>query len=105
MGTHITVDPVTRIEGHLRIDAEVDGGVVREDWSSGQMAADVQSWLDTPSQNYGWTVIGNETQIQTTKRFGTRENTGSTGGVTGVTGVTGGTGGVTGGVQCLNLFT
>ena len=28
MSTHITVDPVTRIEGHLRIDVEVDNGVV-----------------------------------------------------------------------------
>ena len=26
--THIVVDPVTRIEGHLRIEAEVDGGKV-----------------------------------------------------------------------------
>ena len=25
--SRITIDPVTRIEGHLRIDAEVDGGV------------------------------------------------------------------------------
>ena len=24
--THIVVDPVTRIEGHLRVEAEVDGG-------------------------------------------------------------------------------
>ena len=33
----ITVDPITRIEGHLRIDVEVDGGAVRNSWSSGQM--------------------------------------------------------------------
>ena len=26
--THVVVDPVTRIEGHLRIEAEVDGGKV-----------------------------------------------------------------------------
>uniref|UniRef100_A0A832I2N3 Nickel-dependent hydrogenase large subunit n=1 Tax=Eiseniibacteriota bacterium TaxID=2212470 RepID=A0A832I2N3_UNCEI len=37
MSTRITVDPVTRIEGHLRIDVEVDGGVVRKAWASGQM--------------------------------------------------------------------
>ena len=29
----ITVDPITRIEGHLRIDVEVDGGAVRDSWS------------------------------------------------------------------------
>ncbi len=37
MATRITVDPITRIEGHLRIDAEVDGGKIKKAWSSGQM--------------------------------------------------------------------
>ncbi len=35
--THITVDPITRIEGHLRIDCEVEGGRVTDAWASGQM--------------------------------------------------------------------
>jgi len=33
----IVIDPVTRIEGHLRIDVEVDGGRVQNAWASGQM--------------------------------------------------------------------
>jgi len=33
----ISIDPVTRIEGHLRIDVEVEGGVVKDAWSSGTM--------------------------------------------------------------------
>jgi Ni,Fe-hydrogenase I large subunit len=33
----IVVDPVTRIEGHLRIEAEVDGGKISDAWSSGTM--------------------------------------------------------------------
>jgi len=33
----IVIDPVTRIEGHLRIEAEIDGGVVGEAYSSGTM--------------------------------------------------------------------
>jgi hydrogenase large subunit len=33
----ITLDPITRIEGHLRIDAEVDGDKVTNAWSSAQM--------------------------------------------------------------------
>jgi hydrogenase large subunit len=37
LATRITVDPVTRIEGHLRIDCEVDGGKIVNAWSSGQM--------------------------------------------------------------------
>jgi len=35
----IVVDPVTRIEGHLRIEAQVDGGVVSDAWSSGRCSA------------------------------------------------------------------
>jgi len=30
MGNRITIDLITRIEGHLRIDVEVDGGRVRD---------------------------------------------------------------------------
>ncbi len=37
MGKRITIDPITRIEGHLRIDCEIDGGEVTNAWSSGQM--------------------------------------------------------------------
>ncbi len=33
----ITLDPITRIEGHLRIDAEVSGDKVTNAWSSAQM--------------------------------------------------------------------
>ena len=50
--------------------------------STSGLVADVQSWLNTPAQNYGWIVLGDESRTETTKRFGTRENTGSTGGVT-----------------------
>ncbi len=41
----ITIDPVTRIEGHLRIDVEVDGGAVRNAWASGQMYRGIESIL------------------------------------------------------------
>jgi hydrogenase large subunit len=37
MSKRITIDPVTRIEGHLRIDVEMDEGVVRDAWSIGTM--------------------------------------------------------------------
>jgi Ni,Fe-hydrogenase I large subunit len=33
----VVVDPVTRIEGHLRIEAQVDDGKVSDAWSSGTM--------------------------------------------------------------------
>lgn len=37
MGKRIIVDPITRIEGHLRIEVEVENGKVKDAWSSGQM--------------------------------------------------------------------
>ncbi len=37
MAQIISIDPVTRIEGHLRIDVEVTNGVVTDAWSSGTM--------------------------------------------------------------------
>jgi Ni,Fe-hydrogenase I large subunit len=33
----VVVDPITRIEGHLRIEAQVDGGRITDAWSSGTM--------------------------------------------------------------------
>ncbi|WP_201351958.1 nickel-dependent hydrogenase large subunit [Hydrogenimonas urashimensis] len=38
MGRKIVIDPVTRIEGHLRIEVEIDeNNVVTEAWASGQL--------------------------------------------------------------------
>ena len=37
MGKRIIVDPITRIEGHLRIEVEIEGGKVKDAWSSGQL--------------------------------------------------------------------
>ena len=50
-------------------------GVGQYTWgSTDEMVADVQSWLDDPSTNFGWLLMGNETANQTTKRFDSREN-------------------------------
>jgi hydrogenase large subunit len=37
MSKRITIDPITRIEGHLRIDVEVDDGAVQKAWASSTM--------------------------------------------------------------------
>ena len=37
MAEKIAIDPITRIEGHLRIEAQVDGGKVTDAWSSSTM--------------------------------------------------------------------
>jgi hypothetical protein len=43
-------------------------------WSSTQMVADVQSWLNNPASNFGWLVLGDESTATTAKRFDTRES-------------------------------
>ena len=35
--SRIVIDPITRIEGHLRIDVEVNGGQVEKAWASSTM--------------------------------------------------------------------
>ncbi len=37
MATKVTIDPVTRIEGHLRVDVEVEDGVVTDAHVAGEM--------------------------------------------------------------------
>jgi hydrogenase large subunit len=50
----IVVDPITRIEGHLRIDVEVDGGVVRNSWASGQMWRGIELILQGRDPRDAW---------------------------------------------------
>jgi [NiFe] hydrogenase large subunit len=45
MGKRITIDPITRIEGHLRIEVEIEGGKVKNAWSSGQMFRGIEMIL------------------------------------------------------------
>jgi len=33
----IAIDPITRIEGHMRVEAQVEGGKVKDAWVSGTM--------------------------------------------------------------------
>ena len=42
--------------------------------STVEMVADVQSWVNDPSGNYGWMLIGSERMNTTVKRFDSREN-------------------------------
>ncbi|MFA5905596.1 MAG: nickel-dependent hydrogenase large subunit [Desulfobacula sp.] len=45
MGKRIMIDPITRIEGHLRIEVEVENGKVKDAWSSGQMFRGIEIML------------------------------------------------------------
>ena len=50
----ITIDPVTRIEGHLRIDVEVDGGSVQKAWASCTMWRGIETILQGRDPREGW---------------------------------------------------
>lgn len=54
MAKRITVDPITRIEGHLRIDCQVDGGKVTNAWSSGQMWRGIEIILKDRDPRDAW---------------------------------------------------
>ncbi len=52
--TRIAIDPVTRIEGHLRVEAEVDGGKVSQAWSSGTMFRGIELILHGRDPREAW---------------------------------------------------
>jgi Ni,Fe-hydrogenase I large subunit len=53
----IVVDPITRIEGHLRIEAEIDGGYIKDAWSSATMFRGIEKILRgrDPRDAWYWT--------------------------------------------------
>ncbi len=57
MSKKIVVDPVTRIEGHLRIEAVVDNGKIVDAWSSSTMWRGIENILKgrDPREAWYWT--------------------------------------------------
>ncbi|MDO8987360.1 MAG: nickel-dependent hydrogenase large subunit, partial [Coriobacteriia bacterium] len=43
--TRSVIDPLTRIEGHLRVEVEVEAGVVTDAWVSGTLYRGMESVL------------------------------------------------------------
>jgi hydrogenase large subunit len=56
MSKRITIDPITRIEGHLRIDCEVNNGKVSKAWASGQMWRGVEQILLGHDARDAWAI-------------------------------------------------
>lgn len=56
MSTRITIDPITRIEGHLRIDCEIDNNKVTKAWASGQMWRGIELILIGKDPRDAWTI-------------------------------------------------
>ena len=52
----IAIDPITRIEGHLRIEAQVDGGKVMDAWSSGTMWRGIEIILKNRDPREVWAL-------------------------------------------------
>ena len=50
----IKIDPVTRIEGHLRIEAEVSGGTVKEAWAAGTMFRGIEKIVEGRDAREAW---------------------------------------------------
>ena len=53
----IAIDPITRIEGHLRIEAQVDGGKVTDAWSSGTMLRGIELMMKNRDPREVWTLL------------------------------------------------
>lgn len=53
--TKIAIDPVTRIEGHLRIEVEVEDGQVTNAWSSSTMFRGIELILKGRDPRDAWT--------------------------------------------------
>lgn len=72
--TDLWAIPGGDISGVVTANQLVDGLGDYTWGSTDQMVADVQSWLDSPAQNFGWIVLSNEFQNGTAKRYDSREN-------------------------------
>jgi hydrogenase large subunit len=54
--TRLAIDPVTRIEGHLRIEVEHSGGTVQDAWSTGTMFRGIEQILMNRDPRYAWVM-------------------------------------------------
>lgn len=54
MSTRIVVDPITRIEGHLRIEAEIKDGKIVDAWSAGTMVRGIELILKGRDPRDAW---------------------------------------------------
>ncbi len=53
--TKIAIDPITRIEGHMRLEVEVEGGFVTKAWSSSTMFRGIELILKGRDPREAWT--------------------------------------------------
>lgn len=55
--TRVVVDPITRIEGHLRIEAVIEGGKITDAFSSGTMVRGIEKILRGRDPRDAWAFV------------------------------------------------
>ncbi len=53
----IAIDPLTRIEGHLRIEAQIEGGKVVDAWSSSTMWRGIELIVKNRDPREVWALL------------------------------------------------
>lgn len=66
MSQRIVVDPVTRIEGHLRIEADISDGKITDAYSSGTMVRLIEEILKGRDPRDAWAFVGRVCGVCTT---------------------------------------
>jgi hydrogenase large subunit len=57
MSERVVVDPITRIEGHLRIEAQMDGQNIAQAYSSGTMVRGIETILQGRDPRDAWAFV------------------------------------------------
>ncbi|HWJ04474.1 MAG TPA: nickel-dependent hydrogenase large subunit [Steroidobacteraceae bacterium] len=57
MTERVVVDPITRIEGHLRIEAQMDGNTIAQAYSSGTMVRGIEIILQGRDPRDAWAFV------------------------------------------------
>ncbi len=58
MSKRIVVDPITRIEGHLRVEADIENGKIKDAYSSGTMVRLLEEILRGRDPRDAWAFVG-----------------------------------------------
>ena len=58
MAERIVIDPITRIEGHLRVEIEVTNGVITDAYSAGTMVRGIETILKGRDPRDAWAFVG-----------------------------------------------
>lgn len=66
MSNRIVIDPITRIEGHLRIEADIKDGKVSDAYSSGTMVRLIEEILRGRDPRDAWAFVGRVCGVCTT---------------------------------------